>query len=152
NKNEKNIKIDKNKQIDLLYYEYNALYQDISTYFGLSNSSLLVLTALSTKQPYTQKQLSEQLFLPKQTIHSSINSLVKSGILIVKLSDNNNKAKEIYLTDKGEKFVDETVRALYEAEKKASERLTDKEMEILFELTKKHLVYVQEEINKKFNL
>ncbi len=140
-----------NLMIDSLYQEYSSLYQELSAHLGISYSSLLILNELNMNQPLTQKELSERLFLPKQTIHSSVNSLVKSGILEIKPSEKNSKSKDVFITSEGESYSQSTVIKLNEAERRAVERISTKEMEQLIKLTKKHLICVQEEIHKEFN-
>ncbi len=88
-------------QIDQLYQSYNALYQEIAGYFSISYSGMLILYALGSKQPYTQKELGEALFLPKQTVHSSINAFIKSGLVISKPSEKNQRIKEIFFNTGG---------------------------------------------------
>jgi len=135
-----------------LYQNYNALYQEIAGHFGVSYSGMLILYALGFKQPYTQKELGEALFLPKQTVHSSINAFIKSGLVISKPSEKNQRIKEIFLTPEGEELANKTVRLLLAAEQSAAAQLTEEEMTTLFRLTQKHLNLLQKEINQAFNL
>ncbi|EXG83683.1 transcriptional regulator [Clostridium sp. ASBs410] len=139
-------------QIDQLYQSYNALYQEIAGHFSVSYSGMLILYALGSKQPYTQKELGEALFLPKQTVHSSINAFIKSGLVISKPSEKNQRIKEIFLTPEGEELANKTVRLLLAAEQSAAAQLTEEEMTTLFRLTQKHLNLLQKEINQAFNL
>ncbi|HHY27935.1 MAG TPA: MarR family transcriptional regulator [Desulfitobacterium dehalogenans] len=139
-------------QIDQLYQSYNTLYQEIAGHFGVSYSSMLILYALGSKQPYTQKVLGEALFLPKQTVHSSVNALIKSGLVLSKPSEKNQRIKEIFLTLEGEELANKTVRPLLAAEQSAAAQLTEEEMTALFTLTQKHLNLLQKEINQAFNL
>lgn len=140
------------EQIDLLYQGYNALYQEIARHFDVSYSGMLILYALISKQPCTQKELGETLFLPKQTVHSSINGFIKSGLVISKPSEKNQRIKEIFLTPEGEEMVNKTVRLLLTAEQSAAAQLTEEEITTLFTLTQKHLNLLQKEISQIFNI
>lgn len=140
------------EQIDALYRNYNLLYQRLASHLGLSYNKMLILYTLNQKQICTQKFISDSLFLPKQTVNSVVQSLLKDDLVYLEVSKENKKIKNIYLTEKGKELAKETVDLLLESEISAAENLSDQEIDLLVKLTEKHLYFIEKEINKNFKM
>ena len=67
---------------------------------------------------FTQKLLVNYLGAPKQTINSAITNLIKDDLLMIKIIDGKS-SKELTLTDKGNKFLNEKILPIVKAENEA---------------------------------
>lgn len=116
-----------------------ALYHKVALSFGVSDSSLSVLYALlEADPPRSQYDLSNDWFIPKQTINSTVAALQKKEFVSLSPITGAKNKKSIALTDAGKEFVENTVGKLRDAELRAFMDLTPEEREIYIRLNQKY--------------
>jgi DNA-binding MarR family transcriptional regulator len=104
---------------------FNKLYQAASSRYNLPEGSLWILYFLIfSDEDVTQLDIAERMFLPKQTINSATANLAEKGFVKLEKIDG-SKRKKILLTEEGERFTEETVRHILDAECRAVERMGD---------------------------
>lgn len=134
-----------NKNFDNLYHEWVA-------YFGLSNSSFLLLYSLYQKKDgYTQKEICNLWSLSKQTVHSAVQKLSTEGYITTSEigAEQNSKSKKLYLTKKGLEYASNTIGVIMEVEQAAYDRLGDNRIDEYIHLSQLHLKFLQEEAEKR---
>lgn len=134
------------KQIEQQHKEQDALYHEVALKYSLSDTVMWVLYILCrSEEPLTQQGLCQQGYLPKQTINSAVNSLVKKGMVQLEVIPGTRNQKKIVLTDEGKAFSEKTIHNLISAEKQAYKNLSDEEREIYLKLTSKITASLREE-------
>lgn len=99
--------------------EFDAVYGLLAKSCGLSDPEYWSLVLIK-EGIVTQKEISDQLCLNRQTLNSAFKLLIK---------------KRAILTETGQHFVDETVSKMERLEARAWETLTPEEQESITELT-----------------
>ena len=88
------------KKVNIYSCKINLLYGEWAKRKGLSLYSMMVLEAVAQSQPCTQKQISEEWLLPKQTVNAVIKEMQAKNV--VRLSPGRNqKEKLVSFTDTG---------------------------------------------------
>lgn len=132
-------------QLNRLYKEGNERYYETAAQLGISSSALMILYGLChAGRPCTQKELCDTWYLKKQTLHSALNHLLKSGDICVHPSSENSRMKLLMLTEKGQALCEKSAIPFLQAEEQAFARLTPEERRALLELTRKHTRYFRE--------
>lgn len=133
--------------------EVDEIYHKIATYYNLSDSSLWVLYVLYQKiEGCTQKELSTDWYMNKQTINSSIKYLKNKEYIALNYEQNNKKFKIITLTEKGRELADKTVKKVIEIEKRVFENVDEKEMSIVLNFLRNKLRIFKEETQKEIGI
>lgn len=96
----------------------------------------------------TQSQISERLFVSRQTLNSAFKQLRKKGLVQLEPYEENQRAKQASLTEKGRVFVEAHVMRMHRIEEKAWEKLSSAERHALIALTKKVSCLIQSEIEQ----
>lgn len=116
----------------------NGAYHSAALKFGLSDSSFDILYFLGTEGPLTQKDLCLLTFSSKQTVNSSVQKMIKSGLIRVdepQGQEKRGREKLLVLTDEGTKLAQETTQRVFEAEKRAFKSLNAHDQEQLVALS-----------------
>ena len=104
--------------------QFDALYRDVSSSFGLPDCSMWVLYYLaSTADDISQQDLIEKMMFPKQTINSAVTALAGKGFVELSMIPGTRNRKKITLTDEGKKLSESTVLKMRQAECRAVERM-----------------------------
>ena len=81
----------------------------------------MILIQIGMNEKVKQKTLVNKFKAPKQTINSAIMNIKEKGFIGLRTDDNDKRAKNLYLTDKGELRrrevlvpIEEANRAMYE--------------------------------------
>lgn len=141
---------DINTELTQTYKLEDDIYHRYGIFCGLSDPAVWILYSLyeNKKKTITQNELVSTWHYPKQTINYTVNILIKKDW--VKLEQlpiaGNNKA--ILLTEEGKRICKEKITPLMQAEENSLIRMTEQEREILLKLTRKHLTFFEEEIQK----
>ena len=93
-----------------------ALYVKWAAKHGISYTELSVLYALITKGSATQKSISENYGLPKQTVNHCIRHFENENYLRLEASRQDKREKSIFLTEKGESLARSILTPLFEIE------------------------------------
>lgn len=134
-------------EFNMLYKEMDELYHTIALNMGLSDSAFLIFYALYEQgDGCLQKDICDAFCLSKQTVHSSIKKLEQEGYLT--LSQGTGRDKQIRVTPKGSRLLDEKIRPVVEMEQGAFSQMTETETRRLLQLTRKYLQNLQEQTKK----
>lgn len=144
------------KKIEEQYAMYMAgekkideLYHKIAVKMGVSDSVMWIMYCLfESDTDYTQNSLAGRIGVPKQTINSAINRLLKDGYIALEQLPVSGNNKRITLTEKGKSFCKEQIAPFAEAEDRAFSRLSGEEQEQYLALGIKHNRYQIEEFTK----
>ena len=142
----KNI-FDKIHRINNLISETDALYHQAALKIGIADSIMRVLyTIYDNGESCLLRDIYKQSGISKQTVNSAIRNLEKEEIIF--LEQYNGKAKRVFLTDKGKDYAKQTAGRLYEAENKAFESWTEREIDTHIHLLEKYVESFKIQVQK----
>ncbi len=132
--------------LNRLYKEADHIYGSLATRFGMTDTELWILYAIShTDQAITQNDLCNELFLPRQTVNSAVGKLVNKGLVELKVIPKTKNSKEILFTPKGAALLQHTISKMDEAEKNAFLRFTEAERKQYLSLFQRHIENLRNE-------
>lgn len=148
---------DMNKELDrqilkfnLLFKKYDSIYRKAARGFNMCELEFLILyvmrTFISRTSKCTQKDLTDILLHPKQSINSALKSLVQKGYIVLKPCPDNGRIKYIYLTQTGKEISGQTADLMINAEKRAFSALEENERASLIGLFNKLTVNMEEQM------
>lgn len=85
----------------------------------------------------TQTEISEQLYMHKQTTHSALKQLIKKGLARLEAKENNLRTKQIFLTDAGIQFAEKYIDSMLRIEERAWTTLETEERKQLIRISQK---------------
>lgn len=131
------------RQIDIINQhikELNSLYHNAAVRSGVSDGEICVWSMLlTTDKEYSQQDLCELLFLPKQTVNSIVSGLIKKGYILLEHVSGTRNRKVIRLTDEGRKYGEKNIMWIFEAEQHAMEDADSHEISILISMLEKYI-------------
>lgn len=131
------------RQIDVinqLIKELNSLYHIAAVKSGVSDGEICVWSMLlTTDKEYSQQDLCELLFLPKQTINSIISGLIKKGYVFLEHVPGTRNRKVIRLSDEGRNYGRKNIMWIFEAEQHAMEDADPREICTLISMLEKYI-------------
>lgn len=126
------------KEFNRIYKKTNEIYHDIALRLGLSDSAFDILYSISELGGgCLQKDICNATCIPKQTIHSSIRQMEKSGYLT--LSSGKGRSMHITLTDLGKNLLERTIYPVMQMEGEAFHCMTDEECQQMLALFGKYI-------------
>lgn len=126
------------KEFNRIYKKTNEIYHDIALRLGLSDSAFDILYSISELgDGCLQKDICNATCIPKQTIHSSIRQMEKSGYLT--LSSGKGRSMHITLTDLGKSLLERTIYPVMQMEGEAFHCMTDEECQQMLALFGKYI-------------
>ena len=133
--------------LNRLYKASNSIYRELAARFDLNDATFWILHIISSHSadPLTQSDLSTEWFIPLQTVHSAVQTLVKRGLLHLAGIPGTKNRKQILLTEEGRLFASKVVDRVDEIEKSAFMHLTPEERDTYLHLFKKHLAALRAE-------
>ena len=114
------------KQMNSAISRITEIYAQWAKLKGISYSMLMVLYSINDLEVCTQKDICLSWMLPKQTVHSVLVSLDKSGYVKIEQSEKNKKEKNISLTEKGKIFANDILDGICRIEEKVIESMGEK--------------------------
>ncbi len=135
------------RRFNLLTWETDSLYHEISRMFGLTDSAVNILYIICFED--SNAPLSDIVRLSglqKQTINSSLRNLEKKGL--IELRPVNGKMKSVALTKEGSAFCDRTIRKLMDWENEAISGFSKKEVKLFLHLMDRYLDSISRSITK----
>lgn len=127
--------------------ENDELYRLAAKWFGLPDAAFWILYALREQGSLTQSALCGMLYMPKQTVNSSLKQLEADGYLKLReMTD--RRSKEVCLTKEGERLAARTVDKVFLAECGALSGLTGGERETLIALFRKFTGLFKEQMKE----
>ncbi|MBR0084952.1 MAG: hypothetical protein IJL97_00215 [Lachnospiraceae bacterium] len=144
---------DEKEQLELITKrekQVDALYKAAGTRFGLPDCAMRVLYSLiSSETQITQKELIDKMLFPKQTVNSTIATLIKNGFAEQKILPGNRNQKTIMLSENGVKLAHNTVEHLLKAGLAAVENMGEERMKRLIELYSEFFYILKEEFKRE---
>lgn len=125
--------------------ELDNVYSSFSKACGLSDAEYWSLL-LIYEGAATQSQISDQLFLSRQTLNSAFKQLQKKGLVRLEPYEKNQRSKQAFLTDQGKVFVEKQVVQMHRVEEKAWEQMEQEEQALLTTLTRKFSGLIRQEL------
>ncbi len=125
--------------------ELDNIYSLFSKSCGLSDAEYWSLL-LMYEGAATQSQISDQLFLSRQTLNSAFKQLRKKGLVRLEPYEENQRSKRAFLTDAGRVFVEKYIVQMHQVEEKAWGQMDEAEQAMLTTLTRKFSSLIQQEL------
>ena len=109
-----------NNLFERYYKSWNgidAAYDKIAASYGVTSNVMNILTLLcKNREPMTQNELSQELYLSRQTITSVVDSLERQGLVTRSISEKDRRSRVVCLTDEGRSFGRKLGRAMRKME------------------------------------
>ncbi len=139
------------KQLNSMLSEIDNIYQSLLKAHDVSESEYVVMFAINELgEGCSQKDISENGYASKKTINTAIKKFEKDGILNLKPAK--YPSMQIFLTEKGKKFMQENIIPILKIENGVLDNVSDNEFEILANCCRKHLSNFREHVEKFINL
>lgn len=135
------------RRINYLTTETEALYHLANLHLGIADSASLVLYFLYDADGRCPlSDIYKSSGTSKQTVNSAIRGLEKEGLLY--LAQYHGRAKKVVLTDKGNRFAQQTAARIRQAEQDAFASWTEEEVRTHIRLLEKYTECFRREIEK----
>lgn len=125
--------------------ELDNIYSVFPKSCGLSEaeywSLLLIYEGVAT-----QSQISEQLFLSRQTLNSAFKQLRQKGLVQLQPYEENQRSKQALLTETGKALVEKNVMKMHRLEEKAWQQMSEEERVVLTKLIRKFSDLIRKEL------
>lgn len=122
------------------------LYRSFQKYSGLSDAEYWCLSAVRSGECRSQHEISDYMFLSRQTIHSALKHLIQKELIRLVTSKENQRIKEIVFTKKGEAFAQKYLDIMTQAEENAWFSLTPGEQDSLLHIIDKLNQHLETEL------
>ena len=130
--------------------ELSALYRTAAAKSGISDGEISIWSALlCSGEEYSQQDLAEMLFLPKQTVNSIISNLAKKGFVFLEHVAGTRNRKVVRLTKEGQEYGQNQVMWIFQAEEAAMEETDGQEVQAYISMLEKYIHRLKNEIDKK---
>ena len=133
--------------IEELYENYisgnkriTELQHRVAVELNIPDSEMWTLYCLcaSPNKVYTQDLIAGEMGLPRQTVNSAVNRLLKNDFVYLEKLPSARNNKQILLTEKGNDFCQKQILPLVNAELNAFYKMTDEEKETFLSLINKY--------------
>jgi DNA-binding MarR family transcriptional regulator len=121
------------KAVNTVVNRINELYSKWAKSHGLNYHSLMVLYAMNDKESCTQKKISEEWLIPKQTIHTILKDFLHKGFVVFETDPKDKREKMIRFTKEGKAYAQTILVPLYEMEEKVVQKMGKEMAHMLFE-------------------
>lgn len=119
------------------YKELDRIWSMCSKACGLSDAEYWALHMIR-EGCRTQTEISEQLSMNKQTVHSALKMLIKKDMVRLETKQNNLREKQIIMTETGQKFARTYIDRMHDIEEEAWNALKLEERELLVLVSQKY--------------
>lgn len=107
-----------------IFNETNKAYNELASKFGLSYNQMVILYYLQSHYNVTQKNIVNDMLIPKQTINTILNNWINAGYISFE-NKLTKKNKIILLTEFGKKELEPKITFVMDKEAIILERLGD---------------------------
>ena len=122
--------------------EINSLYHVAAVKSGIPDGEVAIWSLLlGTEREYSQQDLSDTLFLSKQTVNTIVSKLVRKGFVTLEHCPGSRNRKVVRLTDAGLAFGLNEQRAMEDADLQ--------ELQAYLSMLDKFILRLRKEITKK---
>lgn len=137
-------------EISQLSEESDKIYHDIAQSYGLTDSIYWILYILyNYDEPISQVDLCELWAYSKQTINTSVTSMIKKEWITLEALTGMKNRKRIVLTKAGQQFCEQVIGETREIEEASLSRISEEERELFLSLFRKINRLMREEYEKK---
>lgn len=140
----------KNNQFNAAWAKSTALYSKAAAEMGIGYPEMMVLYALETMGNLTQKQISENFGMQKQTVHTVIRALNKKGYIILQASAQDKREKSVILTQDGKIYAHKIIAPLQEIENNIYKKIGNERMQQICDTLELFNLLFEKEIKKGF--
>lgn len=123
-----------------------SLYVMWAKMHDLQFSEFKILFKLASQVGYTQMKLSQEIYIPKQTIHSIILGFIKRGWVDLSFDPSNSKEKVIVVTESGNKYLNDIFQPLLDLEAKVVKQMGSEMVEQLIHINLRYAEILKKEI------
>ena len=124
----------------LHHYRTHVLLDEIGLYHGQPP----MLFILNKEDGQSQTELASKLNLKAPTITVMLRRMEKTGLVVRKQDNQDQRISRVYITDKGRQVCDEAIKVAKKIEQEFFERITEEEKTILRRL----LMQMKENLEK----
>lgn len=125
--------------------ELNSIYHSAASKSGISDGEICIWSALlNSEEEYSQQDLCDLLFLPKQTVNSIVSNLIKKGFVFLEHVPGTRNRKVIRLSEAGQAYGKEKVMWIFQAEQEAMEGSDPQEVQSTIFMLEKYIVRLRE--------
>lgn len=122
------------QDISILYRKMHMGLNTTLDSLGLSSSKATFIFCIYEHEPMSQIDLCRYLDMDKSTVAKMLNRLIKDDLITKSVNPDDVRASLIGLTDKARALVPQAKQAQVDWVNMVTEKLTDGEKQILFEL------------------
>lgn len=122
--------------ISAIYRHMQILISAELAPYRVGSGQYIFLMAIASRQPITQKELSEKLLIDKTTTAKAITKLEAEGYVQREVDPADNRYHLLYLTESGREVVPKVQEALARVKNKMRKGITDEEYDLLVNLLK----------------
>ena len=133
--------------------EINSLYHTAAIKSGIPDGEVAIWSLLlGSEREYSQQDLSDILFLSKQTVNTIISKLVRKGFVVLEHCPGSRNRKVVRLTAAGSAFGLEHVMWIFAAEQRAMEDADLQELQVYLSMLDKFILKFRKEITERADL
>ncbi len=103
----------------------DGLYYMAARHLGVNENALAIFYALAGGRPRSQKQLAQELFIPKTTVNTVVKEYIQAGCLRL-VPGSRGKEKDVTLTPEGQAYAQRLLQPVYLAEEQAMARTLER--------------------------
>ena len=109
---------DEIRRLMIAINKMDGLYYLAAKRNGMKGNTLTLLYALDDGEPHSQKQICDEWMIPKTTINTIVKECVGTGYVKL-LGKKHSREKTVAITEKGQVYVENMLKDVYDAEKNA---------------------------------
>lgn len=109
------------------YYRTHVLLEEIGVYPGQPP----MLFILNQEDGLSQKKLANKLKIKPSTIAVMLKRMEKANLIVRKKDDKDQRISRVYLTEKGKKVCEDTIKVVKQIERECFKDFTEEEKETL---------------------
>lgn len=109
------------------YYRTHVLLEEIGVYPGQPP----MLFILNQEDGLSQKKLANKLKIKPSTIAVMLKRMEKANLIVRKKDDKDQRVSRVYLTEKGKKVCEDTIKVVKQIERECFKDFTEEEKETL---------------------
>ncbi len=140
-------------QIDLINQkikELDSIYHAAAIKAGISDGEISIWsTLLGSDEEYSQQDLCDLLFLPKQTVNSIVSNLIKKGFVFLEHVPGTRNRKVIRLSEKGRAFGEDKIKWIFLAEQEALEETDPQEISATISMLENYIVRLRRKLESE---
>lgn len=129
-----------------------GVYADWAKRYGVSYNGMAILYYMDGFGSCTQKQLSEEFLIPKQTVNNVVKKLFAAGYIRECPKDGQREGgwreKRLELTEEGKAHTDEMMGGLFHAEEVAARRIGRVQLTEMVDIMERYGSVLKEESGK----